>query len=153
MEFDKPAYETGDKVKVLFKAPFNGKLLVTVERNKVLEHHWLTIDNKSAEWSFSVSDAHLPNIYITATLIRALDNTNLPLTVAHGFAPVPVLNEDSKLPVEVVAVASSPIRMGSFTRNGRSKSEVMIYMPCYFLNYPWPQPQAPGAMATTLSVG
>lgn len=107
MEFDKPTYETGDKVKVLFKAPFNGKLLVTVERNSILEHHWLTTDNKSAEWSFSVGDTHLPNVYITATLIRAMDGTNLPLTVAHGFAPVNVIDTDSKLPVEVVAAASS----------------------------------------------
>ena len=107
MEFDKPAYETGDKVKVLFKAPFNGKLLVTVERNSVLEHHWLTTDNKSAEWSFSLGDAHLPNVYVTATLIRAMDGTNLPLTVAHGFAPVSVVDNDTQLPVEVVAATSS----------------------------------------------
>ncbi len=107
MEFDKPAYETGDKAKVLFKAPFNGKLLVTIERNKVLEQHWLTTENKSAEWTFSVGDAHLPNVYITATLIRALDETNLPLTVAHGFASVAVQDPDTKLPVEVVAASAS----------------------------------------------
>ncbi|GAA4468372.1 alpha-2-macroglobulin family protein [Nibrella saemangeumensis] len=107
MEFDKPAYTTGDKVKVLFKAPFNGKLLVTVERNRVQEHYWLTTDNKSAEWSFSVKDEHLPNVYVTATLIRPMDNTNLPLTVAHGFAPVPVSDTDTKLPVAITAATQS----------------------------------------------
>ena len=108
MEFDKPAYETGDKAKVLFKAPFNGKLLVTVERNRVMEYHWLTTDNKSAELSFSVGDEHLPNVYVTATLIRAIDaGSNLPLTVAHGFAPVLVSDADTKLPVAITAVTQS----------------------------------------------
>ncbi|MEI7583762.1 alpha-2-macroglobulin [Runella sp.] len=107
MEFDKPNYKVGDKAKVLFKTPFVGKLLVTVERNKVLEHHYLETDNKSAAFSFSVGSEHLPNAFITATLIRPLDNSNLPLTVAHGFASVKVEDDDTKLPVEIVAVEKS----------------------------------------------
>jgi alpha-2-macroglobulin len=107
MEFDKASYKVGDKATVLFKTPFAGKLLVTVERNRVLEHHYLDTDNKSAEFSFSVSDEHLPNVYLTATLIRPLDNSNLPLTVAHGFASVKVEDDDTQLPVEIVAVEKS----------------------------------------------
>ena len=107
MTLDKPAYQTGDKANVLFKAPFDGKLLVTVERNKVLEQHWLTTANKSAELSFSISNEHLPNVYVTATLIRAIDNLSLPLTVAHGFASVPVQNADTKLPVTITAATQS----------------------------------------------
>ena len=107
MTLDKPSYQTGDKAKVLFKAPFDGKLLVTVERNRVLEQHWLATNNKSAEWSFSVGAEHLPNVYVTATLIRAIDNGNLPLTVAHGFAPVAVQNADTKLPVTLTAATQS----------------------------------------------
>ena len=108
---DKPVYQTGDKAKVLFKAPFDGKLLVTVERNRVLEQHWLTTNNKSVEWSFSVSNDHLPNVYVTATLIRAMDveggSQNLPLTVAHGVVPVTVQATDTKLPVTLTAVPHS----------------------------------------------
>lgn len=107
MEFDKPTYKTGDNVKVLFKAPFNGKLLVTVERNSVMEHHWLDTKDKAAEWSFSVDEVSLPTVYVTATLIRALDGTDLPLTVAHGFAPVGVTDPDTQLPITIEAVAKS----------------------------------------------
>ncbi len=107
MTLDKPVYQTGDKAKVLFKAPFDGKLLVTVERNSVLEQVWLKTTNKSAEWSFSVGSTHLPNVYVTATLIRAIDNTNLPLTVAHGFEAVPVQDADTKLPVTITAATQS----------------------------------------------
>lgn len=112
MTFDKASYQTGDKAKALFKAPFEGKLLVTVERNHVLEHHWLKTSNKSAEWSFSVGADHLPNVYVTATLIRALnaDNpaeANLPLTVAHGFGSVTVQDAETQLPVTITAASQS----------------------------------------------
>ncbi|MEZ4903272.1 MAG: MG2 domain-containing protein [Spirosomataceae bacterium] len=107
MEFDKPSYQVGDKAKVLFKTPFAGKLLVTIERNKILEYQYLDTDNKSAEFSFSVTEEHLPNAYVSATLIRPLDNSNLPLTVAHGFASVKVEDDDTQLPVEVVSVEKS----------------------------------------------
>ncbi|HEY0109582.1 MAG TPA: MG2 domain-containing protein, partial [Fibrella sp.] len=104
MEFDKPVYETGATAKVLFKAPFEGRLLVTVEQRGVLTHNWLTTQNKAAEWTFPVDDEHLPNAYVTATLIRAMDDTDLPLTVAHGFASMSVIDTDTKLPVTIEAV-------------------------------------------------
>jgi uncharacterized protein YfaS (alpha-2-macroglobulin family) len=107
MTLDKPVYQTGDKANVLFKAPFDGKLLITVERNSVLEQVWLKTTNKSAEWNFSLGSTHLPNVYVTATLIRAIDNTNLPLTVAHGFASIPVQDADTKLPVTITAATQS----------------------------------------------
>ncbi|MBD2704047.1 alpha-2-macroglobulin family protein [Spirosoma sp. BT702] len=112
MTLDKPVYQTGDKAKVLFKAPFDGKLLVTIERNRVLEYQWLTTSNKSAELSFSVGDEHLPNVYVTATLIRAMDErsgapANLPLTVAHGFTPLAVQDDDTKIPVTITATTQS----------------------------------------------
>ncbi|GAB3245793.1 alpha-2-macroglobulin family protein [Larkinella harenae] len=107
MEFDKEQYQVGDKAKVLFKTPFAGKLLVTLERNSVLETHVLETDQKAAELSFKLTEEHLPTVYVTATLIRPVDDSNLPLMVAHGVAPVPVQNPDTKLPVAITAVAQS----------------------------------------------
>ncbi|WP_128547903.1 Ig-like domain-containing alpha-2-macroglobulin family protein [Larkinella soli] len=107
IQLDKTQYQAGEKAKALFKTPFDGKLLVTLERNRVLETHVLDTDAKSAELSFGLSDEHLPNVYVTATLIRPLDGANLPLTVAHGFASVPVEDADTKLPVQITAAGQS----------------------------------------------
>ena len=107
MEFDKPKYNVGDKATILFKTPFAGKMLVTVERNKVLAYHYLETDKKSAEWSFEITEQHLPNVYVTATLIRANDGSDMPLMVAHGFAPVRVEREKARLGVEILAAATS----------------------------------------------
>ncbi len=107
METDKEKYEVGDKAKILFKTPFDGRLLVTVERNHLLEHHVLTTEKKAAELTLAVKEEHLPNVYITATLIRPLDASDLPLTVAHGFKPIAVAAPDRMLPVAITAVAQS----------------------------------------------
>jgi alpha-2-macroglobulin len=99
--------KVGDKVKALFTTPFEGKLLVTVERNRVLEYFMIDTEQKSAELSFKAGSDHLPNVYVSATLIRPLDDSNLPLTVAHGYASVTIEDPDSQLPVQIVAVEKS----------------------------------------------
>ncbi|MES2796031.1 MAG: alpha-2-macroglobulin [Bacteroidota bacterium] len=107
MEFDKEKYEVGDKATVLFKTPFAGKLLVTVERNKVFENFFIETDKKSAELSFKIREEHLPNIYVSATLIRPMDGSSIPLTVAHGYGSINVESADNQLPIEIVAVQKS----------------------------------------------
>ena len=46
---------------------------------------------------------HVPNVYITATLIKAHEISDLPLTVAHGFKNVKVEEKSRKMEVEIVA--------------------------------------------------
>ena len=48
-----------------------------------------------------INNTHLPNIYITATLFRPADNSELPLTVAHGITNLKVDNPSKKLNVAV----------------------------------------------------
>ena len=107
MEFDKTQYEVGDKAKVLMKTPFAGKMLVTVEKGNVLEHFYVDTDKKSAEIDIKITEEMLPNVYVTATLIRSIKDNDMPLTVAHGWAPMKVEKSSNKLPVEIVAVKES----------------------------------------------
>ncbi|CAA9261677.1 MAG: Alpha-2-macroglobulin [uncultured Cytophagales bacterium] len=110
IETDKKTYQVGDKAEVLLKTPFAGKVLITVERNKVFEHFYQDTDKKSARITIPIKEEYLPNAYITATLIKPVDNGAMPLTVAHGFAPIGVEQEGHKLPVEIVAAAGSRSR-------------------------------------------
>jgi uncharacterized protein YfaS (alpha-2-macroglobulin family) len=72
----------------LLTCPFDGKILVTVERDKVLDHFYVNSDNKTASFDIKLEDKHVPNVYVTATLIKPNVNDGMPLTVAYGFAPV-----------------------------------------------------------------
>jgi uncharacterized protein YfaS (alpha-2-macroglobulin family) len=107
METDKDKYASGESARILFKTPFDGRLLVTVERNSVLEQHILTTEKKAAELSLKLKESYLPNVYVTATLIRPLDASDMPLTVAHGFIPILIEDHSRKIPVTITAVEKS----------------------------------------------
>lgn len=104
---DKDTYQPGEQATVLFKAPFSGKMLVTVERDGVLEHHVLTTNQRSASMTLSVKDSWTPNVYIAATLIKPHAGSDMPLTVAHGYQPLSVERPATKLPVSISATSSS----------------------------------------------
>jgi uncharacterized protein YfaS (alpha-2-macroglobulin family) len=70
----------GDKAQVLLKSPFEGKILLTVERGDLLEYHYLDTKEKAASISIPIGDNFLPNVYITATAIRKMTGNQLPLT-------------------------------------------------------------------------
>ncbi|AFM05607.1 large extracellular alpha-helical protein [Bernardetia litoralis DSM 6794] len=101
---NKKKYNAGETAKVLFKAPFSGRMLVTLEKNSVLTHKYIDVKNRSASMDIPITDEHLPNVYVSATLIRPLSNNDVPLTVAHGYIPISVENEkEHKIELEITA--------------------------------------------------
>lgn len=124
---DKTNYAPGDKAKLLFKAPFDGQLLVTIEQDNVLTHKFLTLSNKSASIELPITNDHLPNIYIDATAFRKSGDMSIPLTVAHGVVSLKVDDASAKLNVAISAPEKS--RSGikqTFTVKTAPGSEVTI---------------------------
>lgn len=107
IETDRAGYQPGDVAAILFKAPFDGELLVTVEQDKVLEHHSLKVVNGGAALRLKIGGQHMPNAYIGATLIRRTDGSGMPLTVAHGYKSIEVTQPSRKLYVSVQAPEKS----------------------------------------------
>ena len=104
MVLDKEKYQPGEKAKVLFTTPFSGKMLVTVERNSVLEHHYVNVENNSAELTLDIKEQYLPNVYISATLFKPHKmNSPTPFLVGHGYHPLMVEKKSNKLPLEINA--------------------------------------------------
>jgi uncharacterized protein YfaS (alpha-2-macroglobulin family) len=103
---DKSSYSTGETMTVLFTTPFSGRLLVTMENDKVVSHQYVNVDKRSAKLDIKLTDAHLPNVYITATLIKPHDVSDIPLTVAHGFQSIRVEERSRKIPVDILAQKS-----------------------------------------------
>ncbi len=107
IELDKASYKVGEKVKALFKAPFDGKLLVTVETNQLIHYEYLNVKDLSATTDLPINASYLPNAYITATLIKPHDLSDLPLTTAVGFKNVTVEDDSRKINVKLTAAAQS----------------------------------------------
>jgi uncharacterized protein YfaS (alpha-2-macroglobulin family) len=104
---DKEKYGEGETINALFTTPFEGKMLVTVERDHLIKYYYLDTKNKAASLSLKTDDEYLPNIYISATLFRPMDGSDMPLTVAHGIKSVIVENAQNHLPVSITAVDKS----------------------------------------------
>ena len=107
IESDKAKYAPGDVAEILFKTPFQGKLFVTVERNGIYEHYITKTDKRAASVKIPIKDEYLPNVYVSATLIKPVDNGSMPLTVATGYLPLFVEKASTVIPVEIIADAKS----------------------------------------------
>ncbi len=71
LELDREAYKPGQSANVLVKAPFGGKLLLTVERDNILYSRLIAMEGNTAEISIPVRNSFEPNAYVCATLVRA----------------------------------------------------------------------------------
>ena len=106
IDVDKTAYNAGETAKVLFKTPFSGKMLVTMETDKVVSYQYVNVDGRQASVDLKLTTDHLPNVYITATLIKPHDVSDIPLTVAHGYKNIMVEEKSRKMDVKIEATAA-----------------------------------------------
>jgi uncharacterized protein YfaS (alpha-2-macroglobulin family) len=103
IETDKETYQVGEKATILFKSPFAGKLFVTVERDKVFQHFILDTDKNAASLSLDMKEEYLPNVFISATLIKPITDNAIPLTVAHGYKCLTVDKKDYQIGLKIIA--------------------------------------------------
>src|SRR5205823_5942682 len=71
LDLDKAEYAPGDEAILHVRAPFSGKLLVTVERDEVMSSMVETLTGNSATVRVPLTAELRPNAFITATLVRA----------------------------------------------------------------------------------
>lgn len=102
LTLNKPAYRPGQTAKLYIKAPFPGTLLLTVEREKVLNYRTIVMKNNIITLSIPVRYAYRPNVYLSATLIRAIptegtvtDNKKSPLP-ARAFGVIPLKIDETR---------------------------------------------------------
>ncbi len=106
ISLDRLSYNSGENAKVLFKTPFSGKMLVTVENDKIISYQYVTVENRSVSLDLKLTTEHLPNVYVTATLIKPHEVSEIPLTVAHGFQNIKVEEKTRRIDVQISAQAS-----------------------------------------------
>lgn len=107
IQLDKDKYEVGETANVILKAPFSGKVLVTVEGDEVIQHFYVQTDKRATSFPLEITDAFVPNVYITATLFKPHEQSDLPLTVAHGMMPILIENSSNKLSLDITAKQKS----------------------------------------------
>lgn len=103
IELDKESYANGNTAKILFKTPFSGRMLVTIENDGVLSYQYVDVNKRSASIDVKMDGQFVPNVYVTATLFKPHQLSDIPLTVAHGFKSIKVEEEGRKIAVAITA--------------------------------------------------
>lgn len=102
MTLDQANYRPGQGAKVLVRAPFSGRLYLSVERDQVLWSQDFPLDGNTGTFTIPVLDVMSPNAFVVAQLIRAPDSRErLAPARAFGVAPLFVDAEHHRLNVTV----------------------------------------------------
>lgn len=104
VELDQPEYDAGTTAKVLVRAPFSGRLIVTVERDRLLEVIEKEMKDNTAEISLPVRADYGPNAHVVVQLIRSFrDVENYAPLRALGVAKLKVSSRPHRLEVRLEA--------------------------------------------------
>ena len=91
LDLDNTEYELGNTAMVQVKAPFKGKLWLTVEREKVYYSRIVTLTGNTAQIPIPIRPEYRPNAYVTATIIRSSKDLSADQPArAFGAIPLPV---------------------------------------------------------------
>ena len=102
MTLDKETYRVGEKAQLQIKPPFPGKVLLTIEREKVLSHQTITVQENTETLTIPVEDGYAPNVYLSAMLIRSTTSLEKDAPArAFGVLPLKIDAETHQLKVEL----------------------------------------------------
>ncbi len=109
LDLEKKEYMPGETAKVQVRAPFSGKLLITVERDGVYYTETHSLDGNTATIEVPVSEKYRPNAYITATLVRGVKELE-PGSAGRAFGAIPINVDRTANDIDVEITAPEEIR-------------------------------------------
>ncbi|UCB52163.1 MAG: alpha-2-macroglobulin family protein [Candidatus Zixiibacteriota bacterium] len=104
IDFDKDSYRVGEQATVQIRSPFSGKLILTVERDGILDQRIIRMQENTATITLPVREEYKPNVYVVGSLIRSNRSLEIHAPVrAYGAYPLTVDCSDQRLTVDLVA--------------------------------------------------
>ncbi len=102
IDLDKQLYKTGETAKVQIKAPFSGRALVTVEREKVYDTKVIELKENTGVISIPIKSEYKPNVYVSVHLIRATKQLDKRApTRAFGAVSLNLDNSDNRVDLTI----------------------------------------------------
>lgn len=83
MSTEKEFYRLGETARIKVKAPFEGLMLITVENSKIILRKIQQIKESEITFEIPVTQEFRPNAWITAWLIRPVDNSDSKAWASH----------------------------------------------------------------------
>ena len=106
---DKEKYLPGESAKVLVRSPLSGKMLITLETDRIKHIQVLELINNTAQIEIPLDPEMRGGAYISATVIRAInsDEENWLPHRAMGMKRIMIDHKDNVLPVTITAPAKT----------------------------------------------
>lgn len=102
LDLDKTEYSEGDIARLQVRAPFGGRLLLTVENQTVREYMILDLPENTGEIELPIKEDYAPNVYISATVIRPASEVSKGTPArAYGLIPVKVSAEARRVNLSI----------------------------------------------------
>jgi uncharacterized protein YfaS (alpha-2-macroglobulin family) len=109
LDLERDDLRAGERAVVQVRAPFAGRLLLTVERDRVLHTEVRELAGNTARIELPVRGDWRPNVYVTATLVRSARALE-PGTAARAFGAVPLSVERAMHQMSVRLDAPEEVR-------------------------------------------
>ncbi len=101
---DKGVYVPGETAEILIPSPFQGEhwAWITVERGGILRQEVIRLENNSTVYRLPIEDGHVPNIYVSAVIVKGKDAENKVATYKVGYTALTVEPEPQQLRIELI---------------------------------------------------
>lgn len=109
LDLDQSTYKTGQNATLQIKAPFSGRALITVEREKVYDTRVVDLKGNTAEITIPVKPEYKPNVYIGVHLIRAIKDLDK-RAPTRAFGVIPLMVDSSENRINLAINAKDEIR-------------------------------------------
>jgi uncharacterized protein YfaS (alpha-2-macroglobulin family) len=131
IDFDKDSYRVGEQATVQIRSPFAGKLILTVERDGVLDQRIIRMQENTATITLPVREEYKPNVYVVGSLIRSNESLEIHAPVrAYGAYPLMVDCSDQKLTVDLAApdhiIPRSTLDVSVKTKGGTGRTYLTV---------------------------
>lgn len=100
---DQEDYSVGDTAQILITSPFQrtAEALVTVERGDVLKYERITLDSNSYVYEIPITEDFAPNVYVSAIILKGVDDTNPVAAFRMGLVQLGVDNERKEITIDI----------------------------------------------------
>lgn len=109
LETEHQEYRAGAQAKIQIRAPFSGKALVTVEREKIYEYRIIDLKENTGVVMIPVKEEYQPNVYVSVHLIRSIKSLEKRAPV-RAFGTVPLYVDSSRHRLKIGLTVPSELR-------------------------------------------
>lgn len=94
IKLNKRDYAPGEEIELQIKAPYTGAGLITIERDRVYNHHWFKTTTTASVQRIRVPEGLEGNGYVNVAFVRAMDSPEIFMSpLSYGVAPFSVSRE------------------------------------------------------------